>query len=51
MRGHADLRAAVAAALLCAVPALLLPLAGMRVLFALPLTLFLPGYAIVAVTW
>jgi len=51
MRGHADLRAAVAASLLCAVLALLLPLSELRVVFALPLTLFLPGYAIVAVTF
>ncbi len=51
MRGHADLRAAVAASLLCAVLALLLPLPGLRVLFAVPLALFLPGYAVVAVTF
>jgi uncharacterized membrane protein len=47
VRGHADLRAAVAATLLCA-PLTLLPLGPPRLLFALPLTLFLPGYAIVA---
>jgi uncharacterized membrane protein len=51
MRGHADLRAAVAASLLCAVLALLLPLPGLRVVFAVPLALFLPGYAVVAVTF
>lgn len=51
MRGHADLRAAVAASLLCAVLALLLPFSGLRLVFALPLALFLPGYAIVAATF
>jgi len=48
MRGHADLRVAIAASLLCAVAALLLPLSGLRVIFAVPLALFLPGYSIVA---
>lgn len=46
MRGHADLRAAVWAALLCALLALVLPFGPLRLVFAAPLTLFLPGYAI-----
>ena len=47
MRGHADLRAAVWGALLCALLALVLPFGPLRLVFAAPLTLFLPGYAIV----
>ncbi len=51
MKGHADLRAAVAASLLCAVLALLLPFAVVKLVFAAPLALFLPGYAIAAATF
>lgn len=48
MRGHADLRGAIAAAVLCALLALVPPFGPLRLVFAAPLTLFLPGYAIVA---
>lgn len=48
MRGHGDLRLAAAAALLCAVLALLIPLDGIALVFAVPLVLLLPGYAITA---
>jgi uncharacterized membrane protein len=51
VRGHGDLRAAIAAALLCAVAALVLPFGALRLVFAAPLTLFLPGYAITAATF
>lgn len=46
MRGQGDLRLAAAAALLCAVLALLIPIDGVALVFAVPLLLFLPGYAI-----
>jgi uncharacterized membrane protein len=48
MRGHGDLRLAAAAALLCALLALLIPVDGIALVFAVPLTLILPGYAIAA---
>jgi uncharacterized membrane protein len=48
VRGHRDLRLVCAAALLCALVALLFPSEAVRLLFAAPLTLFLPGYAITA---
>lgn len=48
MRGHTDLRAALAAAVVCAAAALILPWAPLRLLFAAPLALFLPGYAVTA---
>ncbi len=48
MRGHGDLEAAVGAAALCGLLALALPFELLRVLLALPLALFLPGYAISA---
>lgn len=51
MRGHRDLVLASAAALVCAVLAVLLPLTALRVAFAIPLCLFLPGYAITALTF
>lgn len=51
MRGHRDLRLVVAAAALCAVGSLVTPLGTARIVFAAPLTLFLPGYAIVAATF
>jgi hypothetical protein len=46
MRGHRDLRLLVAFTLLCAVGALLTPLGAIRVIFAAPLALVIPGYAI-----
>jgi uncharacterized membrane protein len=48
MRGHRDLRLLVAITLVCAVGALLTPLGVARVIFAAPLALVVPGYAIVA---
>ena len=48
MRGHRDLVFASGAALACAGLALLPPLTALRVFFALPLCLLLPGYAITA---
>ncbi|HEV7482390.1 MAG TPA: DUF1616 domain-containing protein [Solirubrobacterales bacterium] len=48
MRGHDDLEVAVGSAALCAVLALALPFEALRVLLALPLTMFLSGYAISA---
>jgi uncharacterized membrane protein len=48
VRDHGDLRLAAAAALLCALLALLIPVDGIALVFALPLTLILPGYAITA---
>ncbi len=51
MRGHRDLKLACVAAILCALVAALVPFELVRLLAALPLTLFLPGYAIVAVAF
>jgi uncharacterized membrane protein len=48
VRGHRDLTIAAAAAVLCAVVAALVPVEVVRVVAALPLTLFLPGFAILA---
>jgi uncharacterized membrane protein len=48
VRGHRDLRLACAAAVLCALVAALAPLEIVRLIAALPLALFLPGYAIAA---
>ena len=48
MKGQGDLRLAAALAVLCAVLALLIPVYGVALFFALPLVLFLPGYAITA---
>jgi hypothetical protein len=48
VRGHRDLTLASAAAVLCALVAALVPWELIRLIAALPLTLFLPGYAIVA---
>jgi uncharacterized membrane protein len=48
VRGHRDLTIAAAAAVLCALVAALVPVEIIRVLAALPLTLYLPGFAIVA---
>lgn len=49
MREYKDLEAAVGAAAICAVMALVLPFEPLRMLLAVPLALFLPGYAICAV--
>jgi hypothetical protein len=48
MRGHRDLRLLFALTVVCALGSLITPLGGLRVIFAVPLTLILPGYAIVA---
>ncbi len=48
MRGHPDLRRACVGAILCALVAALVPFDLVRLLAALPLTLFLPGYAVIA---
>jgi uncharacterized membrane protein len=48
MNGHGDLRLIGATALLCTALALLIPLDGLALVFAVPLTLILPGYAITA---
>jgi len=48
MRGHRDLRLLFALTIVCAVGALITPLGLIRVIFAVPLTLILPGYAITA---
>lgn len=48
MREQRDLRLVVAATALCAVGSLITPLGAVRIVFAAPLTLFLPGYAITA---
>lgn len=48
MRGHRDLRRACAGAVLCALVATLVPFDPVRLLAAVPLTLFLPGYAVIA---
>jgi hypothetical protein len=51
MRGQKDLRLIVALAVLCAGLALLVPVDGVALVFAVPLSLFLPGYAITAVAF
>jgi uncharacterized membrane protein len=48
MRGQRDLRRVVWLALLCAVLALAIALPGLSLVFAAPLLLFLPGYALTA---
>jgi Protein of unknown function (DUF1616) len=48
MRGHRDLVNASLAAVLCALVAALVPVALIRVIAALPLALYLPGFALVA---
>jgi len=48
MRGHRDLQGACLAAIVCALVAALVPWEIVRLVAALPLALFLPGYAIVA---
>lgn len=51
MRGHRDLERVSIAAVVCALVAALVPLEAVRVLAAVPLTLFLPGYAVIAVAF
>lgn len=48
MKGHVDLMRIAALAVLCAIGALLPLPDPLRLLFAAPLTLFLPGYAVLA---
>jgi len=48
MRGHRDLRLILALTVVCAIGSLITPLGAVRVIFAVPLALVLPGYAIVA---
>lgn len=48
MRGHRDLRLIVALTLVCAVGSLITPLGAVRAIFAVPLALILPGYALAA---
>lgn len=48
MRGHRDLRLLLAVTLLCAAGALIVPLGAARVVFAAPLALVIPGYALSA---
>lgn len=48
MRRHPDVERAVVAALACALTAALVPLEVVRIVAALPLALFMPGWAIVA---
>jgi uncharacterized membrane protein len=48
VRGHRDLRLLAAATLVCAIGSLITPLGPVRVIFAVPLTLILPGYAVTA---
>jgi Protein of unknown function (DUF1616) len=51
VKGHRDLTIAAVAAVLCALVAALVPVEIIRVLAALPLTLYLPGFALVAATF
>lgn len=51
MRGHRDLKLVSVAAVVCALVAALVPWEVVRTLAALPLCLFLPGYALVAATF
>lgn len=46
MRGHRDLRLAALVAAICAIGVLITPLGPVRLLFAIPLALFLPGYGV-----
>jgi Protein of unknown function (DUF1616) len=48
VRGHRDLTVAAAAAVACALIAVVVPLEIVRAIAALPLTLYLPGFALVA---
>lgn len=51
MRGHRDLERVTIAAVACALVATLLPWELVRLIAALPLTVFLPGYAIVSASF
>jgi uncharacterized membrane protein len=51
VRGHGDLRLVAWGSLLCAVLALVLPWPAVSLVFAAPLALAMPGYAIVAATF
>jgi hypothetical protein len=51
VRGHRDLQLACLGAIACALVAALVPWEIVRLVAALPLTLFLPGYAVVAVAF
>src|SRR5262249_13936171 len=51
VKGHRDLELATRGAIICALAALILPLEALRVAFAVPLALFLPGYAIAAASF
>lgn len=51
MRGQHDLERVVVASLLCALAALLAPVEAIGLVFAAPLALFFPGYAIVAASF
>jgi uncharacterized membrane protein len=48
VRGHRDLRLVLALAILCAILAPAIPLEALSLPLALPLSLFLPGYALTA---
>jgi hypothetical protein len=48
VKGHGDLRLAVTAAGFCALVAVFVPVVPIRILAAVPLTLFLPGFALTA---
>jgi hypothetical protein len=48
MRGHRHLRLVVTVTLVCAVGSLITPLGAIRLVFAVPLALILPGYAVTA---
>jgi uncharacterized membrane protein len=50
MRSHGDLRLTVAVTFICAVVAAIFPVDFIRLLFAIPLCLFLPGFAIASAT-
>jgi uncharacterized membrane protein len=51
MRGHRDLEIVAVGSIACALLALVIPLTALSLLFAAPLILFAPGYAIVAATF
>jgi hypothetical protein len=51
VRGHRDLTLVARGSVLCALLALVIPWPALSLLFAAPLILFAPGYAIVAVTF
>ena len=51
MRGHRDLEIVAGGSLICAVAALAIPWSPLSLIFAAPLALVAPGYAIVAATF